>query len=294
MPSRTFSARLRQREWVRYRPGHEGVELLEASFEQHVYERHIHDTYAIGVTRRGVQRFWCRGRTHDSLPGHVIVIPPGEAHDGESGMEGGYTYRMFYVPIGRMTHLASETFGRPASSLRLRLACILRDPALARDLDAAWKAMSAQPVSLAADELFRQVIARLDVRHDQDVARRRWLDERALKRVRDYLREHVDEQVSLDHLAMMASMSRFQLTRQFARAYGLPLHGYHLHVRLLEAKRRLRMGMSIATVAADLGFADQSHLHRRFKGAFGMTPGEWRGAMAPHGDPRLLGARAVL
>ena len=78
-----------EREWVRYRPGPEGVELLEASFDQHVYERHIHETYAIGVTRRGVQRFWCRGATHDSVPDDVIVIPPGEAHDGESGREGG-------------------------------------------------------------------------------------------------------------------------------------------------------------------------------------------------------------
>jgi AraC family chemosensory pili system transcriptional regulator ChpD len=66
------------------------------------------------------------------------------------------------------------------------------------------------------------------------------------------------------------------LTRQFEQAYGLPLHAYHLHLRLLEAKRRLRTGVPIAAVAADLGFADQSHLHRRFKGAFGMTPGEWR------------------
>ena len=39
-------------------------------------------------------------------------------------------------------------------------------------------------------------------------------------------------------LAAIASMSRFQLTRQFQQAFGLPLHAYHLHVRLEEAKRR--------------------------------------------------------
>ena len=37
-----------RRDWVRYRSGTDGVELLEASFDQHVYERHIHETYAIG------------------------------------------------------------------------------------------------------------------------------------------------------------------------------------------------------------------------------------------------------
>jgi AraC-like DNA-binding protein len=282
MDSRTFNGiGLKRREWVRYCSGSEGVELLEASFEHHVYERHIHDTYAIGVTRRGVQRFWCRGATHDSLPGNVIVIPPGEAHDGESGSEGGYTYRMFYVSIGRMTELASEAFDKPASSLQLRHSCLVRDPALARQLHAAWKAMSARPTSLAGDELFDEAFARLDVRHDESAARHRCLDDRALKRVQDYLREHVHEHVRLDDLAAIASMSRFRLTRQFEKAYGLPLHAFQVHLRLVEAKRRLRTGVPIATVAADLGFADQSHLHRRFKGAFGMTPGEWAVTRSP-------------
>ena len=284
------AAKPRRREWVRYRAGTEGVELLEASFDQHVYERHIHETYAIGVTRRGVQRFWCLGATHDSLPAGVIVIPPGEAHDGESGTTGGYSYRMFYVPVDRVRALAAEAFERPASSLQLRQPCVLREPALAADLEAAWIAMDARPASLAADELLGRALSRLDVRHDAAVARIRTLDHRALERVQGYLRERVGEHVRLADLAALASMSRFQLTRQFERAYGLPLHAYQVHLRLAEAKRRLRAGVTIAAVAADLGFADQSHLHRRFKGAFGMTPGEWRRA---HHDPRILAERRV-
>ena len=276
--ARTIGVTMPEREWVRYRPGPEGVELLEASFDQHVYERHIHETYAIGVTRRGVQRFWCRGATHDSVADDVIVIPPGEAHDGESGREGGYSYRMFYVSVGRMTDLASEIIDRPASTLQLRQACILREPSLGRQLNDAWKATSLQPNSLSSETLLRQALPRLDARHDRSVVADRRLDARALQRVRDYLCDHVHDRVSLNALAAVASMSRFQLTRQFERAYGLPLHAYHVHLRLVEAKQRLRSGAPIATVATDLGFADQSHLHRRFKGAFGMTPGEWRNA----------------
>jgi AraC-like DNA-binding protein len=253
------------REWVRYRAGTDGVELLEAAFDRHVYERHIHETYAIGVTRHGVQRFWCRGATHDSLPAGVIVIPPGEAHDGESGATGGYSYRMFYVPVGRVRALAAEVFERPAS-LQLRRPCVLREPALAADLEAAWSAMDARPASLAADELLDRALSRLDVSHDAAAARIRTLDRRALDRVQGYLRAHVGEHLRLADLAALASMSRFQLTRQFEKAYGLPLHAYQVHLRLAEAKRLLRAGAAIAAVAADLGFADQSHLHRRFKG----------------------------
>jgi AraC-like ligand binding domain len=52
------------------------VLLLEAAFDRHVYKRHMHDTYAAGVTLRGVQQFWCRGSIYRSTAHHAIVIPP--------------------------------------------------------------------------------------------------------------------------------------------------------------------------------------------------------------------------
>jgi AraC-like DNA-binding protein len=85
--------------------------------------------------------------------------------------------------------------------------------------------------------------------------------------------------VRVGELAQVAAMSRFRLTRQFQRAFGLPLHAYHLHLKLEESKRRLRSSVPAARIAADLGFSDQSHFHRRFKGAFGMTPDAWRRAV---------------
>jgi hypothetical protein len=60
------------REWLNYRTGPDGIDFLEAAFDRHVYDRHIHETYAIGVTLRGVQRFRCAcsggGDDSDELP----------------------------------------------------------------------------------------------------------------------------------------------------------------------------------------------------------------------------------
>jgi AraC-like ligand binding domain len=64
-----------------------GVLLLEAVFDRHVYERHMHDTYAVGVTLRGVQQFWCGGSIHRSTAHNTIVIPAGEVRRLE-GREG--------------------------------------------------------------------------------------------------------------------------------------------------------------------------------------------------------------
>ncbi|HWW60022.1 MAG TPA: AraC family transcriptional regulator [Thermoanaerobaculia bacterium] len=258
---------MRDRDWARFRRGSDGVELFEADFDRHVFDRHIHDAYAIGFTLRGVQRFWCRGARRDSTPGNVIVIHPGEMHDGESGAAGGFAYRMFYVSDAAMRNIVNASIDARAP--------VLEDARLARQLDRAWCAVRDDPDSLAAEELLQRAFGSLAVRHAGHRVNSS-TNSRALLRVREYLHERARERVTLRELAAIASMSRFQLTRQFQKQFGLPLHAYHLHVRLDEAKRRLRGGEAIANVATDLGFTDQSHLHRRFKGAFGITPGEWK------------------
>jgi len=244
-------------DWSRSRVLPNGIELLEASFDRHVYERHVHDTFAIGVTLSGVQRFWCRGATNDSVAGNVMVIRPGEVHDGRSGTPGSYSYRMIYVPV----ELIRGTEPRSPRT-------IITDALLGERVNRAWRALA----DGETDELFDDAIAELagaPAKHEP-------LDAPMLARVRDYLRAHVETNVRVAELAALVSMSRFQLTQQFQRMFGLPLHAYHLHLRLEEAKRRLRGGVAIAQIAADLGFSDQSHLHRRFKGAFGTTPDVWR------------------
>jgi len=257
--------------------GGSGVDLLEAHFERHVYDRHMHDTYAIGITLRGVQRFWCRGARHDSTRGHVIIINPGDVHDGQSGSAGGYAYRMFYVS---RDVIATSLEDLLEHNSEIAAPCpVLSDPDLAHHLDAAWNATVTAPRSLIADELLHQSLCLLAIRcgaRPRTVHSHR--DPAVLRQIRDYLHDHVDSEVSLADLSAMARMSRFRLTRMFQKAYGMPVHAYHLQLRLAEARTRLARGQSIAAVASDLKFVDQSHLHRRFKGTFGITPGQWRGA----------------
>jgi AraC-like DNA-binding protein len=261
-------------DWARARRGGRGVELLEAEFEHHIYDRHSHDTLAIGITLRGVQRFWCRGSTHDSRPGDVIVLDPGEVHDGRSGAHGGYAYRMLYIDADVVREIVADASGRRSPD-SVSDAPLVHDPILAAAIDTAWMASAESPHSLEASERLEAIVQRwaMEVRRNE---LRPAVKLHAIRQVRDYLHDRIDEPVTTIDLARVAGLSRFQLTRQFQRALGLPLHAYHLQIRLEEARRRLQQGQTIAAVAADLGFVDQSHLHRRFRARFGVTPAQWR------------------
>jgi AraC-like DNA-binding protein len=262
-------------DWARIRRGGTGVELLEAAFEHHVYDRHSHDTLAVGVTLRGVQRFWCRGSTHDSQPGDVIVLDPGEVHDGRSGASGGYAYRMLYIETDTARDVIADASGRAQRDV-ISDSPLVHDPLLAQRVNAAWMARAESPNSLESDERLHHLVTWLARHRVQPRATSSALKLDALRRVREYLHDRIGEPVTTIDLARVAGLSRFQLTRQFQRAFGLPLHAFHLQIRLEEARRRMQRGQMVATVAADLGFVDQSHLHRRFRARFGVTPGEWR------------------
>jgi AraC-like DNA-binding protein len=50
--------------------------------------------------------------------------------------------------------------------------------------------------------------------------------------------------------------------------------------QLDRARRLIASGMPLAAAAAEAGFADQSHLSRRFKRTYVLTPGRWATALA--------------
>lgn len=266
-------------EWSRFatRPDL-GVDLLHAHFERHAYDRHAHDFYAIGVFVTGAVAFRYRAAAHVAPSGAVLVLEPGEAHDGRPAVAGGFTKRMLYVQPATLGRAAWDDDAPQALPAFPR--AVLDDPWLARRLVRLHAAL-ADPHAGRLEQEGRLVetLAALTGRHAEGGREPRVVpDDRVVRRVRDYLHAHAAADVSLADLAREAGVSRFRVSRLFQRAFGLPPHAYLVHLRLAEARRRLAAGEPPAEVAAATGFADQSHLTRRFRGAFGITPGQFRAA----------------
>jgi hypothetical protein len=94
-----------------------GIETLRAHFEGHAYDPHWHDSYLVGVTEQGVQQFNCRRARHQSTPGKVFLLEPGDIHDGEAPTAEGFTYRMLYLdPQWLQRELAAVFEKRPTTA----------------------------------------------------------------------------------------------------------------------------------------------------------------------------------
>ncbi|WP_233259535.1 AraC family transcriptional regulator [Ramlibacter sp. WS9] len=264
-------------DWARFQPGAvEGVTLMKAHFQQHAFERHSHETYSIGLTHAGVQTFNCCGTLHASLPGDLILFNPDQAHDGKRGAPEGFGYSMLYVPEDVVAGCADPEAGIVMP--RHFRQPVVRGGALARQFAQAVAAINQPGETLRAEELTRHVLAAILVRHGETGTRH--LDPRAagglrMNKVRDHLQAHYAQDVDVLTLAGIAGLSRAHLTRAFAQHFGVPPHIYLNAVRVRKAQEAMLAGTSLADVAVDCGFADQSHFSRRFKGALGVTPAQW-------------------
>jgi AraC-like DNA-binding protein len=100
-------------------------------------------------------------------------------------------------------------------------------------------------------------------------------ERRAVRLAREYLEDNLGRGVPLEELARLTNLSPFYLTRVFREEVGLPPHAYQTQARLGLARSLLLRGWTAARVARETGFADQSHLTRRFKRLVGVTPGRY-------------------
>ncbi|WP_372398054.1 AraC family transcriptional regulator [Azospirillum sp. HJ39] len=266
----------RGRDWMAVRRDAEtGVETIRAHFHGHAYDLHDHDELLVGVTEQGVQAFRCRRRLHTSTPGRVILIEPGEAHDGHSPGEDGFTYAMLYMPVPLLA-ASGQALGLPAGFPFGFRDTLADDPGLAAAIRSAFLALHGGEGRLARDLSVDRLAARLAGHLAPPPERKPLRPDRAAALARELLHARMAEDVGLEALAAAAGVDRFRLNRAFRAAFGLSPHAYLVRLRLRAARRRLAAGEAPAPVAAAVGFADQSHLGRWFRRAYGLTPAAYR------------------
>jgi AraC family transcriptional regulator len=98
-----------------------------------------------------------------------------------------------------------------------------------------------------------------------------------LRQVTEYIDRCSAQNPSLIAMAEIVHMSPYYFSRLFKQSTGLTPHQYLLKLRVDRAKQLLKTTtLSIADIAGQVGFVDQSHLNRHFKRHFGVSPSHLR------------------
>jgi AraC-like DNA-binding protein len=263
------------RRWTKFALG--PVEYLRARYVTHRFAPHAHEEFAIGAIDGGVEAFRYRGALRVAPPGTVILLDPDEMHTGHAAPGArGWEYRMLYPPVEVMRRAAGiehETISFPNP--------VVDDPDLARRIRALHRAAEHGASDMGYETRLLDVVALAIQRHASFTAQRtRPTPQTAIRLAKEFLDANYQRNVSLTELAKVAQLSPFHLNHVFSRVIGLPPHRYLEQVRVRRARELLRGPTALACVAFDAGFRDQSHLTNHFKRHLGVTPGQYRRAVA--------------
>ncbi len=266
---------------IRFGPSADGVERAEVYISTRGFDPHRHGTYGIGVATDGVATFRYRGSQRVCLPGQLQVLHPDETHDGGPGTEDGLGYRILYIAPelvqgaigGRALPFVADPVQEPKPAARPIVA-------LLADIDDPISELSCTEIAVTVADCLLSLSDRPD-------RRRATVDIRAVEIVREYLAAHAREQTPATTLEKIAGTDRFTITRHFRWAFGTSPDRYRTLRRLALAHAAIEGGQSLAQVAAEAGFADQSHMTRHFKRTYGLTPTRWRALTAASATERL-------
>ncbi len=239
--------------------------------------KHSHGEYQICLSLDFPGVYGYRGTSHAVPVGSLSVVHPGEVHSARDPEErrSPSSFRMMYAEPDLLARAATEGAGRAGPPPFFRDPIIMDRP-LARDFLRLHVALEGAAPRLEQDARLLFVLARLVERHagvrpSPPPGRER----RAVRLAREYLEDNLGRGVSLEELARLANLSPFHLARVFRDEVGLPPHAYQAQARVDRARSLLLRGWPAARVARETGFADQSHLSRRFKRLVGVTPGRY-------------------
>ncbi|WP_028293556.1 helix-turn-helix domain-containing protein [Oceanobacter kriegii] len=98
-----------------------------------------------------------------------------------------------------------------------------------------------------------------------------------LRRVINWMQDHLDEEFNLARLADQVDLSEFHFNRLFKRATGLPPSQYQIRLRIEQARKLLReTDFSVLEIANHVGYSNPSHFAALFKKHVGVSPSVFR------------------
>ncbi|WP_115937846.1 helix-turn-helix transcriptional regulator [Aestuariispira insulae] len=253
------------------------VELREAKESHACFQPHSHDEFSFGMLK-GRALYQNMGESQTIGDGTLVTINPGDAHSCNP-IGDHWSYRMLFIDaqwIGEWQDSRFDMHGLDYLPFRESASQL---PGISRDFQHLFDGLAYETDAFAAECLLLEKLDTVfgSLMKDQP-EEPRWRSAAAkLSLAAELLQDRLEENVSLDDLAIATGLSRYHLVRAFKKHYGLTPHGYQLDLRIKQAKKMLVRGARLAETAHGLGFADQAHFQRSFKQRLAVTPRQYQG-----------------
>jgi AraC-like DNA-binding protein len=259
--------------FIAHRTARRGVVRVEATLADFAFPAHSHDHVCIGLVRSGEHDCRYGLRRHTVAQGDLMLVNPGEVHDGRPSGWCGRRYTMLEVEPDAFRAICRDALATEWIEFGH---AVVHDPRAGAALSA-WVAALGGNDPLAERDASATVFGSLVARSDRgpQPGARNDLAGRVVRR----MREDYAEADGIGEIAAETGVSRYALIRAFKRTFGLSPEDVRRQLRVERARVLLAGPYPLVDIAAAAGFADQSHMTRELRRLLGISPAAYRRAL---------------
>ncbi len=263
-----------------------GTRIVSARFSRYNYEcfqKHSHNAYSVAAVVEGKSKVIIGNKEYIGTDGDVVIINPGTIHSCNPAQDTCWSYYLFYFDRDwfekmYMNFAGLENIAEVHFKNNVFKSKEISDTLI--DLYSLFEENEILPV-IFEDKLTELLGKIFTLTTIEEESENKNIPE-ALEAVRNYIEDHYVDKISLEELSDFSGISQFHLLRLFRNYTGLAPHSYLLRHRIERSREMIPGNNSVADVAIECGFSDQSHFIRYFKKYVGCTPGEYGAGSTEH------------
>ena len=242
------------------------------------YSKHSHESFCISIIKEGKIQIKFHQKEMQYLENNQIVIyNPNEVHETSSLCKKNLDYYTLHVNIQWSKKIQENYIGKQDNFVYIEKN-ILNEGILYNKLLILFKDITLNKNKQSYKEV-SEIIENILKKYSKNIIEENNKQEQILLiEVEKYILKNINNNLSLEDIALQVKYDQSYITRIFKQKFGLTPHAFIINKRVENARNELLndKNISLAQLSSEVGFYDQSHFTKVFKRVFAITPNNYR------------------
>ena len=261
---------------LRNKEGFAYAELKQNQEQFQNFAKHSHATFSLCMIGAGEISITYHPDTHTVLhPGELALFHPDQVHLTQNLTTAALPYYNLHINKAWVLAIQQQLFDTQ-TLLPTRMP-IIQEAHYATTLRKIITQINQETTSPAEIEdriitlLEKLFLQYTDTQHHSE-------EERLFEEIKQFILDHIDQEISAASIAAHTGYSTAHISRRFKQRFGLTLQAFLIDQRIHHAKALILQDshLSLAQIALEAGFYDQSHFIKNFKKAYSISPNAYK------------------
>lgn len=248
------------------------IQLRYSNSNKH-FKKHFHETFSLGVNKEGISIYTNKKKKFTLDKNKLSIMNPYDVHSCNSCSDILNKYYMMYLSPSWCAKIQKIINPNQSEFMPISSELLINKKFYDKFISLCEFIFQQNSIEEKENELIEFYIDFFSLFLKDET---QLVKDEIFENILNFLESNYKENISLDDLSKQFELNEFYIIRLFKKHLNLTPHSYLLNLKINNARKFLKEGMSIVDTALECGFYDQSHFHRNFLKFVATTPKEYQ------------------